>query len=114
MYHIQGMLTCLHVDPSLDGEEKLTELKLSLAMNARHLSKCGNPPRTLTDGYNRAEARGKKATHRLGQGGRRRFRGDFISSFLLLLLPFQLPLPPPFSLTLSLGNANVFDLMPST
>ncbi len=56
----------LSADPSLDGEEKLTELKLSLAMNARHLSKCGNPPRTLTNGYNRAEARGKKATHRLG------------------------------------------------
>jgi hypothetical protein len=87
-YWIQNRLLTKEIDqlqainltqPSLDGEEKLREIRLLRDRMRRHAIKCGDPPKVLIEGYKRAEARGNKATHRLGQGGSRRFKGDFVS-----------------------------------
>jgi hypothetical protein len=88
----------LSKEPSIDGEEKLVELRMRLSVTNRLASKVGNPPHKLIVGIARARARGTAATHRLGQGGGRRFRGDFVRAFhqlILLLLPSHPPLLPP-------------------
>ncbi len=76
----QEKLKGLHAEnPSPETEEKLNLLATKIAMLSRSLTKHGDPPRVLTNAWHRARKRGSHATHHLGQGGTRRFRGEFVS-----------------------------------
>lgn len=71
------------LNPDIDHGEKLLSVGTKITFYRRLLQQHGMPPKTLINGWHRAQKRGKKATHHLGQGGGRRFRAEFVHTLLL-------------------------------